>query len=138
MGNVGFPKIKSGLNGAVRAPHGLIRGARRATDPRMPLEALETQKPCKKHRKNYDFFPIGPGHAPCACLRGCCCGIAPLVQLTPVLLQRGIAILHVCVGGRGSRLSVNLPAPARHSPPATRRPAPAHLGSAEQSVESPP
>ena len=49
-----------------------------------------------------------------------------------ILLQRGIAIFRVCVcvcvGGRGSRLSVNLPAPAR-LPPAARRPAPAHLAS---------
>ena len=49
--NPGPENIKSGLNRAVRPPYGLKLSENVATDPGMPLESLNGQKPFKKHRK---------------------------------------------------------------------------------------
>ena len=43
--NPGPENIKSGLNRAVRPPYGLKLSENVATGPRMPLEALNSQKP---------------------------------------------------------------------------------------------
>ena len=47
----GPENIKSGLNRAVRPPYGLKLFENVATGPRMPLEALNGQKPFKKRQK---------------------------------------------------------------------------------------
>ena len=44
----GLEDIKYGLNRAVRPRFGLILAVRGATGPRMPLEALNAQKPFEK------------------------------------------------------------------------------------------
>ena len=46
--NPGPENIKSGLNGSVRPPYGLILSERGATGPRMPLEAINGLKPFEK------------------------------------------------------------------------------------------
>ena len=67
--NPGPENIKSGLNRAVRPPYGLKLSENVATGPRMPLKALNGQKPFK-NAKNGDFhdfraWGVPPGPPPC-------------------------------------------------------------------------
>ena len=61
--NPGPENIKSGLNGAVRPPFGLKLSENVATGPRMPLEALNGQKPFK-NTANYNFWVFRPHTLP--------------------------------------------------------------------------
>ena len=59
--NPGPENIKSGLNRAMRPPYELILRVRGATGPRMPLEALNGQKPLKTPKTSiFAFFCLAP------------------------------------------------------------------------------
>ena len=69
---LGPENIKSGLNRAVRPPYGLKLSENVATGPRMPLEALNGQKPLKNVKKTTIFMIFGLGGPPWASPVLCC------------------------------------------------------------------